>query len=88
MRGQNDFDGSQVQYSVWEGDPKETPASHGWYGRVGSSWRSLGNDQDPLDDHIIGRDIEYCLFCDDFEWFDPGSPGSLWRWTSTVGQAR
>jgi hypothetical protein len=39
----------------------------------------------PVAAHLVGRDIEHCLFCDDFEWFSPASPGSLWRWTSTLG---
>ena len=92
MTGQNTFSSDQVQYSVWETDAltttnKENPASHGWYGRVASAWRSVGNDQDPspFDEHITGRDIEYCLYCDDFEWFDPGGVGSLWRWSATSG---
>ncbi len=89
MIGHDAFDDDQIQYNVWEGSFKETPATHGWYGRLGSAWRSIGNDQDPppFADHITGRDIEYCLYCDDFEWFNPGGSGSLWRWTSTVGQA-
>jgi hypothetical protein len=37
------------------------------------------------DDFIVGRDIEHCLFCDDFDWFDPGGSDSLWRWSSVVG---
>ena len=80
VTGQNQFDGPQIQFNVYENSVQDTPASHGWYGRLGSSWRSDGNDQDPppTDDHITGRDIESCLFCDDFEW------GSGWRWSSTV----
>ena len=90
VTGQDTFDGPQIQYNVWETNNQTRPASHGWYGRLASAWRSVGNDQDqqaPFEDHITGRQIEHCLFCDDFEWFHPGSTGSLWRWTASLGAA-
>jgi len=86
--GPDTFDGPQVQYNTWETGTQGIPASHGWYGRLGSVWESVGNDQDPPPgntEHIMGRNIEHCLFCDDFEWFTPGGSGSLWRWSSSVG---
>jgi len=84
VTGPNQFDGPQVQFNVYETSIQDTPATHGWYGRLGSAWQSDGNDQDPppTDDHITGRHIEYCLFCDDLEW------GSTWRWGFTVGSFR
>ncbi|MEJ2085898.1 MAG: hypothetical protein P8Y44_09500, partial [Acidobacteriota bacterium] len=79
--GAND---NQVQYNVWESGGQNRPQSHGWYGRLATNWQSQGlGDETGL--VIVGRDIEYCLFCDDFEWHSPASPGSLWRWTSTLG---
>ena len=72
----NTFDGPQIQYNVWEPGDQETPAAHGWYGRLGSSWLSFGNNQ-TTGRLITGRHIEYCLYCDDFEW------GSGWRWSRT-----
>ena len=82
ITGQNTFDGPQVQYNIWETSTQETPVSHGWYGRVATAWSSIGNADDPppSQEHIMGRNIEHCLFCADFEW-------GLWRWSSTVGEA-
>jgi hypothetical protein len=88
ITGSNSFDGPQVQYNIWGTGNQEAPASHGWYGRLATDWDSTGNAQDPPPGntkHVMGRTIEYCMFCDDFEWFDPGSSGSLWRWSSTSG---
>jgi len=88
ITGPNTFDGPQVQYNTWEPGTQGIPASHGWYGRLASGWESIGNDQDPPPgntEHIMGRNIEHCLFCADFEWFTPGGNGSLWRWSSSVG---
>jgi len=90
VTGSNQFDGPQVQFNIWGDSTQQQPSAHGWYGRLGTSWRSLSRGGDPppvpnTDDHIIGRDIEECLFCDDFEWFTPGGNGSLWRWSSSVG---
>ena len=84
VTGSNQFDGPQVQYNVWDNDNSQNvPGAHGWYGRLATNWRSLTWDGTPKpdttnDDFIIGRDIEYCLFCDDFEW------GGLWRWSTQV----
>ena len=77
ITGQNTFDGPQFQYNVYIGGRQHVPAVSGWYGRVGSAFRSDGND-DNNNDVITGRQIEYCIFCDDFEW------GSEWRWPSVV----
>lgn len=88
ITGPNTFDGPQVQYNTWETGWQESPASHGWYGRLASGWDSSGNDEDPPPgntEHIMGRNIDHCLFCDDFEWFTPGGNGSLWRWSWSVG---
>ena len=84
VTGSNQFDGGQVQYNVWDNDNTQSqPGAHGSYGRLATDWRSQTWDGDPKpdvinDDFIIGRDIEYCLFCDDFEW------GGPWRWSSQV----
>jgi len=84
VTGSDEFDGPQVQYNVWDNsNGQEFPGSHGWYGRLSTTWRTLTWDGEPKpdstnDDFIIGRDIEYCLHCDDFEW------GSTWRWSSAV----
>jgi len=88
--GNPEFGGPQTQLNLWTDDGQTTPGAHGWYGRAATDWRSAIWDGEPEpdvinDDKIIGRDVEHCMFCDDFEWFHPGSPGSLWRWTSTVG---
>jgi len=87
------LDDNQVQYNVWDNDAgQNNPGSHGWYGRLATNWQSNTWDGEPEPDtinqiFIIGRDIEYCMFCDDFEWFSPASPGSLWRWTRVEGGA-
>ena len=88
IKGQDEFSGAQIQYNLWETNDQESPAAHGWYGRLASAWRTVGNDQDPapFNEHVTGRDVEYCLYCDDFEWFNPGGSGSLWRWSSTAGE--
>lgn len=84
VTGSNHFDGPQVQYNVWDNNNDQGfPGAHGWYGRLATNWRSLTWDGDPKpdntnDDFIIGRDIEYCIYCDDFEW------GGPWRWSSQV----
>ena len=93
VSGSNQFGSDQVQFNIWDGDNfQNTPAAGGWYGRLGTSWRTLSRGGDPppvpnTDDHIFGRDIEDCMFCDDFEWFDPGGAGNLWRWSNTQGVA-
>jgi hypothetical protein len=83
VTGPNQFAGPQVQYNVWENSTQHFPGAHGWYGRLATNWRTLTWDGDPTPDNtndnfIIGRDVEYCLFCDDFEW------GGEWRWSSSV----
>jgi hypothetical protein len=84
-------DDPQVQLNVWDNDNNQQfPGAHGWYGRMATDWDTStwnGNPPpiNPNDDFIVGRDIEHCLFCDDFDWHDPGSLGSLWRWDSVVG---
>ncbi len=84
VTGSNQFDGPQAQFNVWDNDKSQSfPGAHGWYGRLSASWRTLTWDGTPKpdvinDDFIIGRDVEYCLFCDDFEW------GGEWRWSSNV----
>ena len=90
VTGPNQFDGDQVQLNTWDNNTQQNPGAHGWYGRLATNWRSNTWDGEPPpnvinDNFIIGRDIEDCLFCDDFEWFSPASPGSLWRWSSTLG---
>ena len=88
VNGSNSFDGPQVQLNLWGDGWQEDPSSHGWYGRTTSNWDGDGNAEDPPPgntEHVMARDIEYCLFCDDFEWFDPASVGSLWRWSGTLG---
>ena len=98
VSGPNEFDANgdmldnnQVQYNVWGNSTQWLPGNQGWYGRLATVWSSLSWDgQPPPNDpdtgsFIIGRDIEYCMYCDDFEWFSPSSPGSLWRWSSTAG---
>ncbi len=86
-------DDNQVQYNVWDNSNQWLPGNQGWYGRLATVWYSLSwdgvpppNDPD-TGSFIIGRDIEYCMFCDDFEWHSPGSTGSLWRWTRVEGGA-
>lgn len=80
VAGAGTFGGPQVQWNVWEMNNQYSPVANGWYGRVGSAWESLGNDQSttsPFADHITGRDIDFCIFCEDSEW------GSSWRWSVT-----
>ena len=82
------IDDPQVQYNTWDNDNNQQfPGAHGWYGRLAADWRSLTWDGLPHPANtnktfIISRDIEHCVFCDDFEWFNPAGPGSLWRWSS------
>jgi len=98
VSGNNAFDAdgdgindNQVQFNVWDNNSGQNLlGAGGWYGRLATSWQSQSWDGEPEPDTInqlviTGRDIEYCLFCDDFEWYSPASPGSLWRWTSTLG---
>ena len=91
VTGPNEFGTPQTQFNIWDNSNGQGPmGGHGWYGQAASTWRTLTWDGEPEpdntnDDFIIGRDVEHCMFCDDFEWFHPGSPGSLWRWTSSVG---
>jgi len=88
VTGVNTFDGEQVQLNVWETNDQEAAGAHGWYGRLAAAWRSVGNDQNtmsPFEIHITGRNIEHCLFCDDFEWYSPADSGNLWRWSNTAG---
>lgn len=79
-------DDNQVQFNVWDNNAGQNyPATHGWYGRLATSWQSQTWDGEPEPDTInqiflIGRDLEYCVFCDDFEWFSPGGAGNHWRW--------
>ncbi len=80
MTDHNTFDGPQIQYNIWTDTNQQEAGSAGWYGRLATGWGSNGNF-DTGGAVITGRDIEYCMFCDDFEW------GSSWRWTSTLGQA-
>jgi hypothetical protein len=87
MTGPNTFQGDQVQYNIWTDTNQHEVGSGGWYGQLGSAWRSNGNSETG-NAVVTGRDIDYCMFCDDFEWFQPGGPGNLWRWSSTSGVAR
>jgi hypothetical protein len=91
VTGPNQFAGPQFQLNVWDNDNAQgQPGAHGWYGHSATTWRSLtwngnpppNNQNEPF---IIGRDIEDCIFCDDFDWFDPGGTGNLWRWTLALG---
>ena len=85
------IDEPQVQYNTWDNDNnQQDPGAHGFYGLISTPWDTSTWDGEPEpdsinDQFIVGRDIDYCLFCDDFEWFSPAGPGSLWRWTSTLG---
>lgn len=87
----DEIDDLQVQYNIWDNNSIQwLPAAHGWYGRVATDWNSFTWDGQPPPNNpdgifMIGRDIEYCLFCDDFDWFSPSSADSAWRWTSAVG---
>jgi hypothetical protein len=90
VTGPNEFGSPQTQFNIWDNGGGQGPmGAHGWYGRASASWRTPTIEIEPgvvqNDDAILGRDIEHCMFCDDFEWFHPGSPGSLWRWSSTAG---
>ena len=84
-------DDNQEQFNIWDNnDGQNLLGAHGWYGRLATSWQSQSWDGEPEPDTInqlviTGRDIEYCMFCDDFEWYSPASPGSLWRWDATAG---
>ncbi len=77
ITGQNTFDGPQVQHNVYIDGIQQLPAVSGWYGRLGTAFRSAGN-VDETTDVITGRQIEHCIYCDDFEW------GSEWRWPTVV----
>ena len=85
------LDDPQLQYNTWDNDnTQQDPGANGWYGRISTPWDTLTWDGVPEPDNIndqfiVGRDIEDCMFCDDFEWFSPASPGSLWRWSATAG---
>lgn len=91
VTGVDQFGGPQVQYNTWDDNrAQQFPSTHGWYGRLVTDWNSPTWDGDPTPanpnaDFIVGRDIEHCLFCGDFDWFDPGGAGSLWRWDAVVG---
>lgn len=90
VTGSDTFEGGQVQLNLWENNTQQTPGAHGWYGRMTSSWDTLTWDGDPpptsgSDDFIVGRDIEACIFCDDFDWFDAAGAGNLWRWSAVTG---
>ncbi len=84
------MDDPQVQYNVWDNDAGQNyPGSHGWYGRLATTWQSNTWDGEPPPDTInqlflIGRNIEHCIFCTDMEWFSPGGNGNLWRWSKVV----
>ena len=93
VTGPNEFDGSQFQLNVWDNNNDQgQPGAHGWYGVIGTTWRSLtwNGNPPPANQNstfIIGRDIESCIFCDDLDWFDSGGSGNLWRWALTVGES-
>ncbi len=77
ITGPNTFDGLQFQLNDWIDGRQHNPAVSGWYGRLGTAFRSDSN----IDENgavITGRQIEHCIFCDDFEW------GSEWRWPAVV----
>ena len=83
ITGSNQFEGPQVQWNIWETNNQYAPVANGWYGRAGSAWESLGssdNDTAPFSDHILGRDLDACIFCAD-GW------GGLWRWSKVVGES-
>jgi len=77
ITGQDTFDGLQFQLNDWIAGRQHVPAVSGWYGRLGSAFRSDSN-KDENSDVIAGRQIEHCIFCDDFKW------GSEWRWPTAV----
>ena len=92
VTGPNEFGSPQTLFNIWDDGSAQGPmGAHGWYGRAAANWLTPTTEIAPgnveNDSSILGRDVEHCLFCDDFEWFHPGSPGSLWRWTSSVGVA-
>lgn len=79
VTGVDEFAGPQVQYNPWDDDgAQQYPATHGWYGRLATTWDSPTWDDPSNAGFILGRDIEHCLFCDDLEW------GSAWRWSASV----
>jgi len=84
ITGHATFAGDQEQLNVYTDGSQARAGTAGWYGRLASTYRSASNDE-TADDVITARQIEHCLFCDDFEWFHPGGPDSLWRWTSSLG---
>ena len=84
ISGPNTFAGPQIQWNIWEPNNQYGPVANGWYGHVGTAWESVGSDQNdspPFSDHILGRDLDTCIFCDDQEW------GSLWRWAAALGES-
>ena len=88
--GNPEFGSPQTQLNIWSDGGQHRPGAQGWYGRAATNWRTESWDGEPepdniFDDKIIGRDEEHCIFCDDLEWFHPGSSDSLWRWTLAVG---
>lgn len=84
----NAFAGPQVQYNTWDDNrSQQFPSTHGWYGQLATDWNSPTWNGDPMPanpnaDFIIGRTIDSCLFCDDFDWYQPGGAGNLWRWSA------
>jgi len=83
VTGVDEFAGSQVQYNVYNDASHNSPETHGWYGRLATDWTtpSWDGDPSPINNNagfVIGRDVEYCIFCDDLEW------GSTWRWSVSV----
>lgn len=88
VTGGNSFGSAQIQYNVWGDGLQGAPGAHGWYGFATVGWDGAGNADDPPPgntQHVMARTIEHCMFCDDFEWFDPGTSASLWRWSAVVG---
>lgn len=87
------LDDPQAQYNLWDNDSTQwLPSAHGLYGWTATGWSSLTWDGDPppADPNAlfrIGRDLDACIFCADFEWFEPATGASLWRWSGTVGVA-
>ena len=90
VTGPNEFGSPQTQFNIWDdGGGQGAMGAHGWYGRAAANWRTPTIEIEPgdvqNDDAILGRDIEHCLFCSDFNWFESGGSGNLWRWASSVG---
>jgi hypothetical protein len=85
-------DEPQSQLNIWDNDNNQQfPGAHGWYGRLSVDWRSLTWDGEPMpeitnDDFIIGRGIEHCLFCSDFDWFALSGQDNFWRWSTVNTQ--